>query len=711
MFSESSVVAVWGYGGAAAAYAVFALYLLRAWRGGRAGGALLLAVVASLAWAACLALLAAAPGGLLLRLAGVLEVARVAAWYGFVLILLQPLWEAGRRWPVLLGAAISVVQLVSVLLRAELLTGDAAAAVKLPLGAFLVAAVFGLVLVEQVFRALPRDSRWALKPLCLGLAASWMFELYFFADGFLFARLDADVWSVRGLVHAMVIPLVALSAARNPSWSLRIAVSREVVFHSTALAVAGAYLLVIAAAGYYVRYVGGDWGRALQTALLFAGLLMLGLLVGSGASRARLRVLVNKHLFPYRYDYRNEWLRFTLALSAADDGLDLGQSVIKALSDLVESPGGGLWLRTADGRYPQHSRLNVPSCDAVAEENDSLCTFLATREWVVNLEEYRMRRSLYEGLELPEWLLRLEDAWLVIPLMSGGRLVGFVVLNAPRTQFEVNWEVLDLLKTAQRQAASYLARMQATEALIEARKFDSFNRMSAFVVHDLKNLVAQLSLMLRNAERHRDNPAFQQDMLETVAHVESRMRALMGQLQEKRPIDAAREVDLCALVERIRSTKRTQRPPLEVTLPECGSVQVVAHGDRLERVLGHLVQNALDATPDDGKVALKLHEEEDGFVIVEVRDTGCGMTPEFIRERLSRPFQTTKEGGMGLGVYETSQYIRELGGTITYDSGKGCGTRVTVRLPASRRDTPDGGDVPAVPAHSPTHSEAQPLRA
>ena len=709
MFSESSVVAVWGYGVAAAAYAVFALYLLRAWRGGRAGGALLLAVAASVAWAACSALLAASPGGLLLRLAGGLEVLRVVAWYAFLLVLLQPLWAAGRRWPVLLAAAASAAMLAAVLVPTELLFDDAAAAVKLPLGVFLAAAVFGLVLVEQVFRGLPRDSRWALKPLCLGLAASWMFELYFFADGFLFARLDADVWSVRGLVHAMVIPLVAVSAARNPSWTLRIAVSREIVFHSTALAVAGAYLLVIAGAGYYVRYVGGDWGRALQTALLFAGLLMLGLLVGSGASRARLRVLVNKHLFPYRYDYRNEWLRFTQALSAADDGLDLGQSVIKALSDLVESPGGGLWLRTADGRYPQHSRLNSPPCDAVEEEGGSLCAFLAEREWVVNLEEFRVRRSHYEGLELPAWLLHLEDAWLVLPLVSGGRLVGFVVLNAPRAPFEINWEVLDLLKTAQRQAASYLARMQVTEALIEARKFDSFNRMSAFVVHDLKNLVAQLSLMLKNAERHRDNPEFQQDMLETVAHVESRMRVLMGQLQEKRSIDATRAVDLCALVERIRSTKRTQRPPLELALPEQGSVQVVAHGDRLERVLGHLVQNALDATPDDGNVALKLHDEEDGFVTLEVRDSGCGMTPEFIRERLSRPFQTTKEGGMGLGVYETSQYIRELGGTITYDSGKGCGTRVTVRLPASRRDAPDGGDVSGAPA--PTRAESEPLRA
>ncbi len=709
MFAEFSAVAVWGYGLAAAAYAVFALYLLGAWRGGRAGGALLLAVGLSVLWALGAAFFAWAPSVGLMRLAGVLEVLRVAAWYAFLLVLLQPLGLARARWPVLVSVALVLSMLVSVLLPAELLAGDPAAD-KFPLGVFLAGAVLGLVLVEQLFRGLPTDSRWGLKPLCLGLAAGWMFELYFFADGFLFARLDPDVWSVRGLVHAMVIPLIAVSAARNPAWTLRISVSREVVFHSTALAVAGAYLLVIAAAGYYVRYMGGDWGRALQMALLFAGLLLLGLFIGSGASRARLRVLLNKHLFPYRYDYRTEWLRFTQALSSAGDALDLGQSVIKALSDLVESPGGGLWLRNGEGRYTQHSRLNTPASAASEAEDGALCRFLEAREWVVSLEEFRVRRSHYGELVLPEWLLRLEDAWLVIPLKSAGRLVGFVVLNAPRTPFEINWEVLDLLKTAQRQAASYLARMQVTEALIEARKFDSFNRMSAFVVHDLKNLVAQLSLMLKNAERHRDNPEFQQDMLETVAHVEARMRGLMSQLQEKRSIEAPRPVDLHAMLGRICGAKRSQRPaPTLASVPEGETVsEVMAHADRLERVLGHVVQNALDATPESGNVTLNLHDGEDGSVCLEVQDSGCGMSQAFIRERLSRPFQTTKEGGMGLGVYETSQYIRELGGTITYDSEEGRGTRVEIRLPRRLRE--QAAPVPAA-SDAPPHTDSEILRA
>jgi signal transduction histidine kinase len=114
----------------------------------------------------------------------------------------------------------------------------------------------------------------------------------------------------------------------------------------------------------------------------------------------------------------------------------------------------------------------------------------------------------------------------------GNDMIGFVVLASARANIDVNWEVNDLLKTAGRQAASFLSQMQATEALLEVRKFDAFNRMSAFVVHDLKNIVTQLSLMLKNAKRLHANPEFQQDMLMTVENSLDRMRQLMLQLRE-----------------------------------------------------------------------------------------------------------------------------------------------------------------------------------
>ncbi|MCK9984472.1 MAG: hypothetical protein AzoDbin1_00944 [Azoarcus sp.] len=674
------------YSIAFSAYALFGLYLLPGWRKRPRGGFLLLAVGASALWALANVFVVRNPSSMAHTLAWVSDTARQVCWLALVITLVQTVSKGTVRWPMVVAAIVAFAQLLGVFgIEAGFLP-----LTSLHLGSFLAGAVLGLVLVEQLFRTVPAESRWAVKPLCLALSAGYVFELYLFADGFLFGILDADVWAVRGIAHVLTLPLIAVSAGRNPDWVFRITVSRQAVFHSTALALSGAYLLIISAAGYYVRFVGGDWGRALQLTLLFAGLLLLSVFLVSGAQRARLRVFLNKHLFPYRYDYRSEWLRFTQALSSADGALDLGESVIKGLSDLVESPGGVLWLRESGGHgYAVHSRLNHPAIAVMEDEGSAFCRFLAEREWVINLEEYRSGATNYETLVLPVWLSEISSAWLVLPLKSGGVLVGFVVLSAPRTPVDVNWEVLDLLKTAQAQAASYLSRMQAMEALIESRKFDSFNRMSAFVVHDLKNLVSQLSLMLKNAERHKHNPAFQEDMLETVANVESRMRGLMAQLQEKRSIDPPRRVELNALVERLRQAKRHQRPTIDFEAGDGTAVEVIAHPDRLERVIGHVLQNALEATAGDGRVTVSIMPTGDGSVVLSVDDNGCGMSKEFVRERLFRPFQSSKTGGMGIGAFEAQQYIREIGGSIAVDSEPGKGTRVAITLPVVARETRD----------------------
>jgi signal transduction histidine kinase len=108
----------------------------------------------------------------------------------------------------------------------------------------------------------------------------------------------------------------------------------------------------------------------------------------------------------------------------------------------------------------------------------------------------------------------------------------------------------------------------------------------------------------------------------------------------------------------------------------------MGHADRIERVIGHLVQNAIDATPREGKVSLRLISNN-GQAIVEVKDTGHGMNEAFIRERLFKPFQTTKAAGMGIGAYESSQYIREIGGKISVDSQERVGTVVRIELPAN----------------------------
>jgi len=688
MDTESPSLIVWSFGVAAGAYALLSAHLFSLgseWRLGRRAGSMLLAVGLSALWAVLSFVAIAAQQPALMFFAALADTLRHGAWFAFLIYLLTPTDSQIGKKQLLPGWLIPACMLTilggllwQILLATGLIPADQWLRNALLLS--LAMPLLGLMLVEQLFRAVADDSIWNIKPLCLALAGQFIFDTYLFSNALMFNRFDDDAISVRGFIQAMTIPLLFLATQRSRDWTTKIRLSQKAVFHSATLLIAGIYLLFMASVGYYVRYFGGDWGRALQLATLCASVLALGVLVVSGSMRAKLRVQVSKHFFRYRYDYREEWLRFTQTLSAQNSPQALGQQVIRGLSNMVESPAGGLWLRESGQEiYRQTARWNAPENTAEISADSPLTAFLRTSGWVINLEEYRCYPGRYGSLEIPKWLSELPNAWLVIPLMVGNQMNGFVVLASSRTQIDVNWEVNDLLRTAGCQAAGFLANMQATEALLEARKFDAFNKMSAFVVHDLKNIVTQLALMLKNAERHRDNPEFQQDMLMTVEHSVERMRQLMMQLREgATPPGTACGVNLPDVIQRIQKEKMDQGRSVELRIRD--KLATRGHEDRLERVIGHLVQNALDATTPDGNVWVALERRGDRAAL-EVGDTGHGMSSEFIRERLFKPFQSTKSAGMGIGAYESSQYIRELGGEMLVESEPDKGTRITVVLP------------------------------
>lgn len=675
------------YGLAAIGHLAFAGHLALRWRRSVRATLLLAAVVATAVWAAASAAAVLRPGALPWLVASASDTLRYALWFAFADRILRSTSSREAALPpvvprsVLIAAAAMLAG--SFLLPLGIATAPGADP-QVRLWAFGLrtgVAVIGLVMVEQIVRRAHPEARWAIKPLCLGLGALFAFDLYFFADAMLFRQFDQDIWVARGIASALVIPLIAVASVRNTGWTVDIHVSRSAVFHSMALLLSGAFVLAIAAAGYVVRYVGGDFGSVVQIAFSFAALLLAVLVVSSGRFHSKLRVFVSKHFFSYRYDYRKEWLRFTHTLSDEGAAQSVEERCIKALADLVESPAGILWLRQENDAFQPRTRWNaaIPGTAQVPAAS-SLPQFLLATGWIVNLDEYASHRDRYRDLVLPDWLASIPGAWLVVPLISGSELAGFVVLTTPRASVEVNWEVLDLLKTASRQAASYIGQARSTEALLEARKFAAFNRMSAFVVHDLKNLVAQLSLMLRNAERHRGNPEFQRDMVSTVAHVVGRMNHLMLQLRgDAVPTEKPRAVDPERLIRRVCAAKA----PRTIALRLAPGLTALAHEDRLDHVLGHLVQNAIDATAGGGEASVALSRGAPGTIVIEVADTGVGMTPEFMRERLFKPFETTKASGMGIGMYESLQYVRGIGGEIDVRSTPDEGTVVRVTLPST----------------------------
>jgi putative PEP-CTERM system histidine kinase len=680
----NNIIAV-GFGIAAAAHLLFAGRL--AWYGRkqpvRSLPASLFtgAVLASALWAACSALSIRFDDRLWPNAAALLDLLRYGLWFAFLLVSIGASRAASRA-----GAqhALRLVAMLCLLLALVLVAQRAARGdIEDPPGQFglislLALPVCGTLLLEQLFRNLGEDMRWNAKPLCLGLGCIFAYDVYLYSTALLLGRYDGDALGARGAAHLLSLPFLLVASRRSTNWIERLQVSRAAAFHSATLVLAGGYLLFISGIGYYVRYFGGEWGRSLQVSIVFSALALLVAVLLSASLRARLKVFVGKHFFSYRFDYREEWLRFTAMLSTQGSAGEVGPQVIRSLANIVECPAGSLWTRN-DGPFQQTARWNMPPSDAMEPADSTFCAYLRDKGWVIDLDQFRASPRRYGELPLPTWLLAVGDLWLVVPLQSGSTLLGFVLLARPRTSIDVDWEVLDLLKTASRQAAGHLAQLQATEALLEARKFDAFNRMSAFVVHDLKNIVTQLSLMLKNAERLHDNREFQQDMLLTVESSLEKMRRLMLQLREgAQPPGGSRGVELAPIVARLQTLAAAQGRRLVVAQLE--KLATRGHEDRLERVLGHLVQNALDATPAEGRVWIEV-QRYSGQVRITIGDTGMGMTEEFVQTRLFKPFSTTKGSGMGVGSYESLQYIRELGGGLSVKSQPGQGTEITALLP------------------------------
>ena len=678
-----------GYATDALAMALLGLLLLTSWRGRVQGGLLLLAVVASAAWGFLLAVQAlwhAMP----VELIWAAEAVRMVAWCLFLLGVLGQLQRGlverlrPLRWSILAGGLLLLLPFGDWVHAPLPAAGDWLTKARL-IGQLLLTVV-GLFLVEQVYRNTPWQHRWGIKFLCFGLGAIFVYDFYFFADALLFGRLDTGVWLARGAVNALVMPLLAVSVARNPQWSFDLAVSRTVVVHSTTLMAAGVYLLFMALAGYYIRAYGGEWSAVFQPLFFFGAALLLLVLLFSGQLRSRLKLFISKHFYSYRYDYREEWLGLIRVLSGKVLQATLPERIIFALAELVESPGGAIWVRDTDDAFTFRRCWNLSP--AVVERRwdpAALCAALEQRCEVVDIGRPPEDDAI--GTAIPDWLRGNSTLWLLVPLMHEDRLQALVVLARPRAPQELGWENIQLLQAAARQAASYLALDEAAAALSEARQFEGFNRLSAFVVHDLKNLVAQLSLVSRNAERYRDNPAFVDDALKTVRDAVDRMNRLLLQLRAAAPKAGELRFALLPVLRRAIAERAAQAPKPVLKLETGGGEEVCMDAERLQAVLRNVIQNAQDATDKRGHVTVTLRADAEA-VIVEIEDDGCGMDEEFVRERLFRPFDSTKGlAGMGIGAYECKSLVTLAGGRVDVDSEPGRGTRFRIRLP--RADVAD----------------------
>lgn len=543
-------------------------------------------------------------------------------------------------------------------------------------------AIIGLLLIEQIYRNAVADVRRVVKFLCLGLGGLFIVDFILYSKSLLFAKLDSSLWDARGIINALISPLLAISIVRFQSEKLRMTVSRKIAFHTTVLFGTGLYLFLMSLAGVYIRDFGGNWGEITQIIFIFLAFLVLSALFVSGRVRALAKIYFNKHFFHYRYDYRDEWIKLSKTISRLNSINELSSFIINTMADLVDSSGGGIWLKNEQGNYylAEQNNLGFKSPKLVPAD-DSLIKFFRDTKWVIDFVEFFDDPEIYDEVDLSTWYAPKKNVWLIIPLFRQNDLEAFVVLTQAKVPRKLNWEDHDLLKTVGMQLTNALALSHASDALSRSRQFEAYNRLSAYLVHDLKNLVAQISLIVKNAEKHKRNPEFIDDSILTLENVVSKIEYLLSQLKQGHVTsDNKVVINLEEVITDVSRQQAGNKPVLQ--LSACAEpLKILGEREKITAILGHLVQNAQEATDDTGFVRLEISRDEQNAVI-KVIDNGSGMDEKFIAERLYKPFDTTKgNAGMGIGVYEARDYILKYSGEIAVDSKPGKGTTFTIRLP------------------------------
>ena len=544
-----NMIGAFGYAAVGGLYALLTILLLTTWRGHRIGIYLIVATILSAAWAFLLAT-QTAYGSIHSSFIAAAEVLRASAWIVFLVRLASQIGVSRLLSALSVFTCVIVaggIGYVAIRSATDPTTTRSLGAVLIPGG--LAIALLGLVLIEQLYRNSSEESRWALKPLVLGVGGIFAYDLFLYSQGVLLNTIDPTTWTARGLVNLLFVPMIAIAARRNTDWEVRIFVSRHVIFYSTTLTAVGLYLLLMSLGGYLILLYGGTWGGLAQIVFLAGAGVVLVTLLFSSTLRARLRVFLNKHFFQNKYDYRDEWLRLVATLAKFDNSA--GRDVaVQALAQVVDSPSGAIWVRDdANSTFRLNARFGTEDEFPDLGLDDPVVQFIEKDGWLVDLDEYArdpraLRRYATAGVA------RSPDsaAWLMVPLQSAGNVLGIILLYKAPGPPRLNYEDRDLLKTVGNHIAVHLAQAKSDSLLAEAQQFETYNRLTAFLMHDLNNLIAQQSLIVDNAEKHKRNPEFVDDAISTIAGSVERMKRVMRQLKTGRSESPAKPTDLKFIV-------------------------------------------------------------------------------------------------------------------------------------------------------------------
>ncbi|KKW92185.1 MULTISPECIES: XrtA/PEP-CTERM system histidine kinase PrsK [Sphingobium] len=677
----------WGHALAAVLFAALGIFILR--RRDEAPEQRLLA--AALLLTSCWSLYVSF-GGVDKPLTGIGENIRNAAWLLLLFVMLRQ-GTAGRAGSlVAIGsvyaavAGLLLLQTFTDIIWRQLPTASDLhrALIHVSLVLHMMTAIGGLMLVHHLYISWPAQDRGRVALLLGALAAMWTYDLNLYAIATFAMHRANELYALRGPMMALLAPVIGAGLRNDMAGRLQL--SRTLALKSLSLAAVALYGVVLVAAAVLLELVAGPYARLVEIGCVFFMAVSALVLLPSRRLRAFWKVQVAKHFFQHRYDYRTEWMRFGDTIGRpGDNAMPLGERVAKAVADITDSPAAILMLRAEDGALAFETQWNwtgeLPDGAVVPAP---LALLIEQSGWIIDVDR---PPSGAGEVVAPGWMSEERRAWALVPLIHFNRLIGAILLARPPIDRRLDWEDFDMLRAAGRQAASYLSEAQGQQALDDAQRFEEFNRRFAFIIHDVKNLVSQLSLLARNAERHADNPDFRADMVLTLQESVGKMNDMLARLSQhnKGRVEEPRPMALDEVTRQVART-RSRQHPISVT----GEAPLaLADPARVEQILIHLLQNAIDASASGSPVELRLSTDGEDALIAVI-DQGRGMTAEFIRRDLFKPFSSSKAGGFGIGAFEARALAQAMGGRIDVESRPGMGSRFTLRLPLARTDIDRG---------------------
>jgi putative PEP-CTERM system histidine kinase len=454
-------------------------------------------------------------------------------------------------------------------------------------------------------------------------------------------------------------------------------ISQQALFGSVTFIVIGLYLLLVGVIGEWLRRTNQPLGLGLSVVVVFGALVVLVVAAFSKTLRADIRRVLIRNFYRSKYDYRAQWLQVTEAFEQTASREAIMDRLLDLLIKTFPTTTMSIWsFREADRRFCRIRSMTTEKEPVPLERSHPVIVQLLKEDEAV----------VIEGNPDP---LMAAGAALCFPIRAQGQLTAFVALGQPLHGGTYGTDDCDLLRGISHHVGALLSHAKLAEERQASAQLEALHRFSVFCLHDLKNLAARLSLVAQNAERHGHDPAFQESAMRTVTDTAAKMTALMSKLSLSSVNPALNgtpeSVDIPALIEEIVAPMRgVERVRLHVT---GASVQpVIAVRDQIHQVLLNVILNAKQAIGQEGDISIGI-EESGGSIMVTVADTGCGI-PSPMLESLFQPSQSSRPGGLGVGLYQCKQMVEAHRGTIEIRSQQGQGTQVRIELPQAEGRSP-----------------------